>query len=47
MLSSHSVFSVLDVWEDKESAKRISPAFSSTLKHQSCVRNAIMYTGEM
>ena len=32
MLSSHTVFSVLDVWEDKESAKRISPAFSSTLK---------------
>ena len=33
MLSSHTVFSVLDVWQDKESAARISPAFSFTLKH--------------
>ena len=30
MLSSHTV---LDVWQDKESAARISGAFSSTLKH--------------
>ena len=34
VLSSHTVFSVLDVWQDKESvhksATHISPAFSST-----------------